>query len=300
MAPPGPSKIDAVVVTYNNREQIRTCVGCLLRSDEVDVTVVDNASSDGTLAELADLGARLVARQTNDGFAIACNVGWRAGEAPFVLLVNPDVTIDRDSVRALVSSLERLPSVGVSAPRIVDSCGALDFSQRRFPRLRFTFAQALLLHRVFPNAQWADDVIRDSDAYESENAPDWVSGACLMIRRDALVAVGGLDEGFFMYREDVDLCRRVRSCGYGIRFEPSAICVHAGGASAPRSSLLPVLAESRIRYARKHSGHLVAVLERIGVALGAVVHMIVGRGGLPARAGHVRSLGVALSRPVRR
>jgi GT2 family glycosyltransferase len=298
VAPPSPSRIDAVVVTYNSREQIRQCIGGLLGSDDVDVvTVVDNASTDGTADELADLGVRLIERQTNDGFAIACNVGWRAGDAPFVLIVNPDVTIEGESVQALVSLLERRPDVAAVGPRIVDPRGALEFSQRRFPRLRSTFAQAVLLHRVFPKADWTDEVIRDPASYESAQTPDWVSGACIMIRRDALVAVDGLDEGFFMYREDVDLCRRVRSTGCDVGFDPSARCTHAGGASAPRSSLLPVLAESRIRYTRKHSGQLAAVFERLGVALGAAVHVIVSRG---ARAGHARSLGVALSRPVRR
>jgi GT2 family glycosyltransferase len=300
VAPPSPSKIDAVVVTHNNRAQIRTCVRCLLRCQNVGVTVVDNASSDGTLAEIADLRARAIPRRTNDGFAVGCNVGWRAGTAPFVLLVNPDVTIGPDAVRALASSLERSPGVAAVGPRIADARGELAFSQRRFPRLRSTFAQALLLHRVFPAAGWTDDVIRDSGAYERAGAPDWISGACVLIRRDALVGVDGLDESFFLYREDVDLCRRLRTCGYDIRFDPAATCVHEGGTSAPRSSLLPVLAESRIRYARKHSGQPAAVVERVGIALGAAVHMIVSRGGFPARAGHARSLGVALSRPVRR
>jgi N-acetylglucosaminyl-diphospho-decaprenol L-rhamnosyltransferase len=300
VASPGQTTIDAVVVTHNNREQIRSCIQSMRSSDEVEVTVVDNASFDGTVEAIADLGVRVIGRDTNDGFAIGCNAGWRSGVAPFVLFVNPDVTIARDAIDALVAVLEESPAIGAVGPRIVGSNGELEYSQRRFPRLRSTFAQALMLHRVLPKAGWTDDVVRDPALYEHPGPPDWISGACLMTRREVLVTVGGFDERFFMYREDVDLCRRVRACGYEIRFEPSATCVHAGGASAPRASLLPVLAESRIRYARKHSGRLIALFERVGVAAGAAVRVVVGRGGIAARAGHARSFRVALFRPIRR
>ena len=116
--------------------------------------------------------------------------------------------------------------------------------------------------------------------------------------------LGGLDEGFFMYCEDIDLCRRLRSSGYELVFEPAASVVHLGGASAPRAALLPTLAASRVRYARKHRGRAVAFLERVGVGLGAATHALVGRGGRAARAGHARALlaaakPVATSRPAR-
>ena len=95
--------------------------------------------------------------------------------------------------------------------------GSLDFSQRLFPRLRSTYAQALFLHRVFPRATWTDELVRDEDAYARRGSPDWVSGACILVRRDALVELGGLDEGFFMYCEDIDLCRRLQVVGLRAR-----------------------------------------------------------------------------------
>jgi hypothetical protein len=114
-----------------------------------------------------------------------------------------------------------------------------------------------------------------------------------MVRRDLLEALGGFDEGFFMYCEDKDLCRRIRAAGYDVRFEPEAVARHEGGASAPRASLLPVLAESRVRYARKHSGRVTAAAERAGVGLGALTHMVVSKGGRAARSGHASALLVA-------
>ena len=113
-----------------------------------------------------------------------------------------------------------------------------------------------------------------------------------MLRRDVLERLGGFDEGFFMYGEDKDLCLRVRRTGLEVRFEPDAVAVHHGGASAPRTALLPVLATSRVRYAGKHGGGARALLERVGVALWALTHLVAARGGRAARAGYARVLAV--------
>ena len=104
-----------------------------------------------------------------------------------------------------------------------------------------------------------------------------------------------MDDGFFLYCEDLDLCRRLRNAGYGIRFEPDATVVHVGGASAPRAALLPVLAASRVRYARLHQPPHVALLERLGIALGALTHAAVTRGGSSTRSGWLRAFTRALS-----
>jgi hypothetical protein len=224
------------------------------------------------------------------------NAGIRAGSAPFVLLLNPDAVIEPADVLRLARQLEERPAVGAVAPRILEADGSLHFSQRRFPRLISTYAQALFLHRLFTRATWTDELIRDEDAYGRPGSPDWVSGACVLLRRSALEQVGLLDEGFFLYCEDIDLCRRLRDAGLDVVFEPGATAVHEGGASAPGASLLPTLARSRILYARKHRSPLAAAAERAGIALGAVTHALATRGGRPARVGHARSLRVSLSR----
>jgi len=287
--------IDVVVVSYNSRSHLRACVAPLVEADDLRVVVVDNCSTDGSAASIADLPVEVVSAETNEGFARGCNVGWRVGEAPFVLFLNPDAAIDPDSVRRLARVVE-IPSVGAVAPKIVHPDGALHFSQRRFPHLRSLYAQALFLHRLFPRADWSDEVIRMKEAYAAPNSPDWVSGACFMVRRSTLEELDGLDESFFMYWEDTDLCRRLRSLGLEIRFEPTAVAVHVGGASAPRAELLPVLAASRIRYSRKHSTSIGVAAERLGIAFGAVTHMIISSGGLEMRAGHARALRQAISR----
>lgn len=290
--------VDVVIVSYNSRDRLRACVEPLLAAPSTNVIVVDNASPDASLEAVRDLPLTAIQLPHNGGFAHGVNAGWRAGSSPYVLLLNPDARIDGSSIEALVLALEQDPGLGAAAPRIVDEDGSLDYSQRRFPRLRSTYARAFFLHRLFPSAPWTDELVRDEEAYARRGSPDWVSGACVLLRRKALEELDGLDEGFFMYGEDIDLCRRLRAAGYELLYEPAALVHHEGGASAPRAHLLPVLAASRIRYAAKHRSRAGALLERIGVALEAVTHVAVARGGIAARAGHARALRLAVTRPV--
>jgi GT2 family glycosyltransferase len=207
-----------------------------------------------------------------------------------VLLLNPDSTIEPASLRLLVQELEENHIAGAVAPQLVDFHGRFHHSLRRFPRLRSTYSQALFLHRLFPRARWADEVIRRREEYLRPGAHEWVSGACILVRRPLLEQLDGLDERFFLYCEDTDLCLRIWKAGYEVRFQPDAKVVHEGGASAERSTLLHVAAASRISYAQKHRSRVGAFLERVGIGLGALTHMFVARGGSAVRAGHARAL----------
>lgn len=282
--------VDVVIVSYNSRERLRACIEPLAAAPFVHTIVVDNASRDDSLATVRDLRASLVRLGENRGFAHGCNAGWRRGRAPFVLFLNPDARIEASSVIHLVEALRNDDAVGLVGPRLVNVRGDLEFSQRRYPRLRSTYSRALFLHRLFPMANWSDEIVRNRDAYAAPRSVEWISGACVLIRRQVLERLGGWDEGFFLYCEDMDLCKRIREAGFDVRYEPSAVAEHIGGMSAPRASLYPVLAASQIRYARKHRSAPVAFLERAGLGLSALTHFAVGRGGRMARAGHARSL----------
>lgn len=269
-----PARVDAVVVSYNSRTTLRACAVPLCETPGVAVTVVDNASSDDALAAVADLPLRAVASGRNGGFGFGCNLGASYGDAPFLLFVNPDATITSEAIEVLVATLERDAELAAAGPRILDPDGALQHTQRNFPRLRSTWAQALFLHRIFPHARWTDEVIWDRSAYARPGSPDWLSGACLLVRRSAFDAVGGFDERFFLYCEDIDLCRSLRDDGHGLRYVPDATVRHIGGASAPRATTSRIYARSRILYARKHHRRPVVGLERAGVALGETTHAL--------------------------
>jgi N-acetylglucosaminyl-diphospho-decaprenol L-rhamnosyltransferase len=267
--------VDLVVVAYNSRDTLRSCVEPLAQLPWVNATVVDNACPQRSWKTVADLDVGIVHSPRNGGFASGCNLGMANGTADFVLLLNPDAHLDAESLESLVAALEEQPDLGAVGPRIVEAGGELVWSQRRFPRLRSSFAQALFLQRVAPRASWTDEVIRDEQVYERPNTPDWLSGACLVLRREALESLGGLDEGFFLYSEETDLFRRMRGAGLRAGYVPGAAAYHAGGASAPRSTTRGIEARSRVRYARKHHGAAVALLEAIAIAIGAVTHAVV-------------------------
>lgn len=274
-SPVGPATVDVVVVAYNSRDTLRVCVEPMARVPWVDVTLVDNMCPENSFRVAEDLSVRIVRSPRNGGFAYGCNLGMAYGSADFVLLLNPDAEIDAASLAELVDALRADPSLGGVGPRTVDDAGNVIFTQRRFPRLRFTYAQGLFLHRAAPGAAWGDDAIRDPNAYERPGTPEWISGCCVLLRRDAVASVGGLDEGFFLYSEETDLFKRLATAGWRAGFEPRATARHIGYQSADRNTTAPIRAVSRVRYARKHHGRLVAALEASGVALGSLVRAAV-------------------------
>ena len=286
--------VDVVVVSYNSANELRDCVGPLAQLEDVSVIVVDNASLDDSLNRIADLAVTTIARGTNDGFAVGCNAGWRAGDGRFVVFLNPDATLAESSLRRLTATLEADAGVGAVAPRVEHPDGSLAFSLRRFPRARSTFAQALFLHRIFPQSTWCDELVKHEADYARPWSPEWVSGACVAVRRSVLEELDGWDESFFLYGEDVDLCFRLRRAGYELRYEPTARVVHEEGASSSRAASLPRLAAARLRFARKHYSTWGAALERVGVGLWGLTHVVVSRGGRADRSGHARALCVAI------
>jgi N-acetylglucosaminyl-diphospho-decaprenol L-rhamnosyltransferase len=288
--------VDVVVVSYNSREFLRGCVEPLAADPEFRVVVVDNASPDQSLEAVEGFDILRVARDRNGGFARACNEGWRLTSAPYVLFLNPDARIAPDDVRRLVAALQRDENVAIVGPRVVDFDGTLVHSQRRFLNVLSIWAQALFLHHLFPRAAWTDGIVRNNELYATPGSPDWVSGACLLARRSILERLAGFDERFFMYCEDQDLCRRVRATGFDVRYEPSAVAAHVGGASAPRAASFPVLVQSRRRYLAKHHGPVALTAGRVGIAVGESVRLLFTRGGLHDRAGHLNGLRAALGR----
>jgi GT2 family glycosyltransferase len=261
----------------------------------VHVTVVDNDSPDDAVETIADLQVEVERSPRNGGFSYGCNLGAARGDAPLLLFLNPDARLDAGALDALVAALDADPRVALAGPRIIEDDGELAWSQRRFPRLRSTFAQALFLHRLFPRATWTDELIRDRGAYERPGSPDWVSGACMLVRRDAYEAVGGFDERFFLYCEDTDLCKRLRDAGHTIGFEPAAEVHHVGGASSGAGETRPIAARSRVLYARKHLSPVAARTEALGVALGEATHAATAVTRPATRRGHMAALRAALA-----
>jgi N-acetylglucosaminyl-diphospho-decaprenol L-rhamnosyltransferase len=282
--------IDVVVVTYNSSASIRNCIEPLVGNAAIRLFVVDNASEDGCLRTIDDLPVERIFLGQNYGFATACNVGWRLGTAPYVLFLNPDARIDEESLILLSRHLDRHFDTAAVGPKIFGDNGELQFSQRRFPAILSSYAEALFIHHVFPRSSWANEMVFDRQAYDEPHAVDWLSGACILVRRSALEQLHGWDERFFMYSEDTDLCRRLRCAGHEVFFVPASTATHIGGLSAPRDALRDELAWSRVLYFREHFAPGAVVLERLAIALGSCLRIIVTRGGVSSRVGHARAV----------
>jgi GT2 family glycosyltransferase len=286
----GDPAVDAVVVSYNSRDHLRATVGALTEIRGVRTIVVDNASVDGTAESISDLPVTIIRRTDNGGFSRGCNEGMAAGSAPFVLFVNPDAVVSETALGLLVRALEEAPELGAVAPRIEHPDGSLAYSLRRFPDLLSTCAQALYLHRLFPHAAWATEIVRDEGRYRRAHLPEWVSGACILARRDTMEEIGGWDERFFLYCEDTDLCLRLREAGHPVAFEPDAVVVHEEGASSNPALTVPLLAEAKLRYAETHEIRARAAAYRGALVIWSATRAVFTRGGKSERRGHVRAL----------
>jgi len=223
-----------VIVSYNTRPELEHCLESLARHPPRTthaILVVDNASTDGTPEALRARwpAVRLIEAGRNLGFAGANNLGVRASTGEFVLLLNSDTLVPEGAVDTLVERLRAEPDVGAAGPRIIDAAGRpeLSFGAMMGP---FTELRQKLVVRLHERGTPA--VVRHVERLTRlRHYPDWVSGACLLVRRDDAMAVGLLDERYFLYAEDVDFCAALRGLGRRILFTPDAQIVHLRGVS---------------------------------------------------------------------
>jgi GT2 family glycosyltransferase len=233
--------VAAVLVNYNAGEELRTALQSLaseLSGRAWEAVVVDNASSDGS-AVIADEfapHARLIRNPSNVGFSRAVNQGIAASTAPLILVMNPDCRLESGALNVLQRELQHHDRCAVVGPRILDPDGSVQGSARGDPdMLTGLFGRATLLQKMFPRAAVARRNVVSEEAIASglrSVAVDWLSGACMLVRRDPLAEVGGFDERYFLYWEDADLCRRLRGRGYHVRYVPGATAVHRVGHSS--------------------------------------------------------------------
>ncbi len=268
----------AVVVNYNGGAALGACVASLRSAGVREIVVVDNGSVDGSLAALAADGLRIERADRNLGYGKAVNRGVLLFTAELVLIVNPDVVVEPDAADTLATRLTAEPDVAVVGPLIREPGGAAYPSARSFPSVGVGAGHALV-GLFWPNNRWTkryrEGQPSGPDAEQGTREADWVSGACCLVRREAFESVGGFDEGYFMYVEDLDLCWRLRRAGWRVLYEPSAVAVHQQGLStaAHPYRMLAAHHRSALRFARKslvgaRSVLLVPVAAGLAVRLG--------------------------------
>ena len=232
--------VTAIIVNFNAGDELREALASIARElagRGWEGFVVDNASQDGSAAIAQEFApaVSLIANAVNVGFGRAVNQALARARAPFVLIMNPDSRLEPGALAALEGVLRREPQCAIAGPRILDPDGSVQGSARGDPDM-FTgfFGRSTALRRLMPwlPASRRNVVDVSVPAGGPSLAVDWLSGACVLAQREALVAAGGFDERYFLYWEDADLCRRLRTRGYEVRYVPVATAVHRVGLSS--------------------------------------------------------------------
>lgn len=253
-----PADLTVVIVHHRTPDLLRPCLSRLLRAPPRatwQAIVVDNPADSVTASAVADEFPQVqwVHNTVNVGFAAACNQGLQRARGLYCLLLNPDARIDGATLDGLLASMAEHPRAGVVAPRLVYPDGTLQLSCRRFPTLRAVLLRGLHLRWLCPSA--VDAYLMADWDHATLRPVDWVIGACLLLRREALDAVGALDEGYFLYYEDADLCLRMKQVGWDVLYDPELTVEHQhrreSASLLPRRQTVAHLL-SLIRLFRKH------------------------------------------------
>jgi N-acetylglucosaminyl-diphospho-decaprenol L-rhamnosyltransferase len=252
--------VSVVIVSYESRELLARCLASLAadgdRAASTEVIVVDQASSDGTAAWLAreHPAVRRVELDENVGFGAGNNRGAAIARGRWLLLLNSDAFVRPGAIDELVRFAGARPEIGVAGARLLWPDGRLQRSCRRFPTVFRLATEYLYLRKLAPRSRILNGFYYGEFAHDAAARVDWVTGACMLVRRDLYERLGGFDEDFFLYSEEVDLLYRARALGAETWFDPAAEVEHVWGGSAGRASALTLEEQARghVRYLAKH------------------------------------------------
>jgi len=254
--------LSVVILNWNARDYLVAALRSILdqkwRAD-VEVIVVDNNSNidDSVAVVRRDFPqVQLIANPTNEGFARGNNRGLQAARGRFLLFLNPDTLVHEGALDTLVDWMEKHPRAGVCGPKLLNLDGTLQTSCRSFPSFGTGLFRSTFLGRLFPNNPWTRSYLMLDFQHDREASVDWLSGAALVARREALDEVGSWDEDFFMYCEDVDLCYRMKEAGWDRVYVPQAVVTHHIGISSNwiQGTTIRRHHAAMLRYYVKHHG----------------------------------------------
>jgi N-acetylglucosaminyl-diphospho-decaprenol L-rhamnosyltransferase len=273
--------LSVVIVTYNGRERaLSTLESAIANAGEgidIEWLVIDNGSTDGTPEAIEARWPQLSLRRgSNVGFAAGNNLALEKARGRYVLLLNPDVTVVDGTLADVVHALDGRPEVGAaSVIQLGPDGGELLHSMRRFPSFGRQLAEAFGLSRL-PMLHALQERVTDARGYQHERLADWLVGAFLVLRRDALAEVGRMDERFFLYSEETDLCYRIREAGWqNLHMPVMTVTHHQGGYSSP--TLAAQLSYSKLLFAQKHYGRRRAAAMRAAMLAGHALRWAVRR-----------------------
>lgn len=258
--------LSIVIVSWNTCQFLKQCMTSLYAAPptcQFEVFVADNGSYDGSVEMVKRLfpQVRLFENRRNLGFAEGNNLAIHHSSGRLVLLLNPDTEVRPGAVDRLVRFMDEQPRVGAAGARLLNPDGSLQISCYPSPTLARELWRLFHLDRFYPYAAYPMDVWQ----LDAPRFVDVLMGACLVLRRAVLDQVGLLDEAYFMYSEEVDLCYRVHKAGWKLAWVPQAQVVHHGGRSTQQvaNEMFLRLYEGKIRYFRKHYGGVVVLVYKL-------------------------------------
>ncbi len=272
--------LSIIIVSWNVCDFLAACLDSIRAHTgdlDVEVIVVDSYSNDGTVEMVRERypWVKFLPQSQNIGFVRGNNLGLHEAQGRYLMLLNPDTEVLDDALPRMVTYLDQNPAVGIVGPHTLNSDGTVQSTRRRFPTLLTAVFESTWLQPIAPQSildhYYARD-IRDTDTADV----DWVQGSALMMRRKVYGQIGGLDEQYVMYSEEMDLCKRARAGGWRAVYMGDAKIIHHGGKSSEQSPFKHAYFESsKLRYFRKFHGPIAATALRIFIICGYLAQMTV-------------------------
>lgn len=272
--------LSIIIVNWNVRDLLRQCLDSINQGQgelRIETIVVDSASSDDSVAMIADEfpGVVVLPQSENVGFPRGNNIGLAQAKGRYLLLLNPDTEVIADALPRMVAFLEADSTIGALGPQLLNPDGSIQSSRRRFPTFATGFLESTWLEGYAPGVvrryralDLPDDLIADVD---------WVVGAAIIVPRIVYESIGGMDEAYFMYSEELDWCRRIKAAGWRVVYYPEARVSHHYGKSSEQAitSRHINFQRAKLRYFRKYHGRLVAAVLRAFLLFSYTLQVVV-------------------------
>lgn len=261
--------VSIIIVSWNVADLLAACLNSILTDSRLplEVIVVDSASTDNTTVMLRERfpQVKLLPQSENLGFTRCNNIGLQTAVGRHVMLLNPDTEVIGSALAQMVEYLDSNPQVGIVGPHTLNTDGSTQSTRRRFPTLLTGLFESTWLQRFAPKSLLDHYYVNNDTGDDAVLDVDWMQGSALMARRQVYVEIGELDEGYVMYFEEVDLCRRAKNAGWRVVYLGTAQIIHHGGKSSEQVVARRHIhfQQSKLRYFRKYHGWLTAQLLRL-------------------------------------
>jgi GT2 family glycosyltransferase len=245
-----------------------------------EIVITDNSEDDkSSFFQENYPDIKYINNRINLGFSRAVNIGIRQCAGKYILLLNPDTRLKNNAAMILARYLDDQPDVGIVGSKILNNNGSVQFSCRSFPSYKTAFFNRYsLLTKLFPKNKYSNEYFNPVGSHDKPIEVDWLSGSCMMIRKQALDTVGLFDENFFMYCEDVDICRRMKSHGWKVVYYPHAVVYHSIGLSSAHNKIQTTIERHKSMwvYYKKHLRHykIVDIIIWLGILVRCIFQVI--------------------------